>query len=125
MIKIKKIDVLPENIQISEKVLDFTKTAKPSETGNLPYLLRLKVNARVMLTTNVDVDDRLVNGKIGSIADFKFQEQQVITIYVHFDDQQAVLRKMAKDPVARSTTWAPIERSEASFSFMKKKQISL
>ena len=45
LITMKEINFLPENIQCSGKVLDFIKTTRPSELGNLPYLLRMKVNA--------------------------------------------------------------------------------
>lgn len=64
LIGMKAIDVLLENIQCSEKVLDILKTVKSGETGNLTYLLRLKV--RVMFISNIDTDDLLINGEIGS-----------------------------------------------------------
>lgn len=57
LIGMKAIDVLLENIQCSEKVLDILKTVKSGETGNLTYLLRLKVNVRVMFISNIDTDD--------------------------------------------------------------------
>ena len=38
-----------------------------SETGGLAGKLELKINARVMLTVNVDVNDRLINGQIGTV----------------------------------------------------------
>lgn len=47
-----------------------------------------------------------MNEQIGSIEDFKFQEQQVVMNYIQFDDQQAGLRKMAKDLVIRGNRWA-------------------
>ena len=34
---------------------------KQSETGGLAILLKLKVNARVIITTNIDNADRLIN----------------------------------------------------------------
>ena len=37
-----------------------------SETGGLDYKLHLKEMARVMLTCNIDISDRLINGQIGS-----------------------------------------------------------
>lgn len=69
-------------------------------------LIILRVTAKVILTINNDIDDRLMNEQIGSIEDFKFQEQQVVMNYIQFDDQQAGLRKMAKDLVIRGNRWA-------------------
>ena len=61
----------------------------------------MRVTAKVILTINNDIDEQ-----IGSIEDFKFQEQQVVMNYIQFDDQQAGLRKMAKDLVIRGNRWA-------------------
>ena len=41
---------------------------KPRDTGNLWHVLRLKVGAHVMLTTNVDVSDGLTNGNKGVLC---------------------------------------------------------
>ena len=40
---------------------------KRSETGGLHDILKIAVDARVMLTANVDVSDGLVNGAMGTI----------------------------------------------------------
>lgn len=78
-----------ELMECSEKVPGFKGTEKSSETDDFPYLLRLNFNARIMLTTNVEIDDWLINGQIRRTADFKFKEQKVITIHVQLDGQKA------------------------------------
>ena len=40
---------------------------KRSETGGLYYVLKVAIGARVMLTTNIDVSDGLVDGAIGEV----------------------------------------------------------
>ena len=40
---------------------------KPQKTGNLRKVLHVKVGARVMLTTNIDVSDELTNGTVGTV----------------------------------------------------------
>ena len=39
---------------------------KPQKTGNLRKVLHVKVGARVILTTNIDVSDGLTNGAVGT-----------------------------------------------------------
>ena len=40
---------------------------KPQKMGNLRKVLHVKVGARVMLTTNIDVSDGLTNGTVGTV----------------------------------------------------------
>ena len=40
---------------------------KQSETGGLTSLLELKVNFRVMLSTNINIEDRLINKQMGTV----------------------------------------------------------
>ena len=46
------------------------QNVKLSETGNLPCVLKLKIGAQVMITSNINIDDRLVNRMIGQVAYF-------------------------------------------------------
>ena len=58
-----------------------------SETGGLAGTLELKVNTGVMLTVNVDLEDRLVNGQLGTVKHFqKDQNGNVLKIYIASDD---------------------------------------
>ena len=40
----------------------------PCETGNLQNVLTVKINARVKITTNIDVTDWLTNGAMGTVT---------------------------------------------------------
>ena len=40
------------------------QTRKQSVTGSLASILELKINARVMLTTNINIEDGLINGQL-------------------------------------------------------------
>jgi CRISPR/Cas system-associated endonuclease Cas1 len=43
-----------------------------SETGGLDTKILIKENARVMLTTNVDISDRLINRQLGTVIKVSF-----------------------------------------------------
>ena len=58
-----------------------------SQTANLPAKLKLCVGARVMLTDNVSVSDRLINSSLGTIKHLDKRSKPLCsTIYVKFDD---------------------------------------
>ena len=50
---------------------------KPSSTGNLAKEVKIKVGARVMITTNIDVSDGLTNGVMGTIVNILKDEDEV------------------------------------------------
>ena len=47
---------------------DVSFPTNPHKTGNLLEMLPIKVGARVMLTTNIDVGDGLTNGALGTVT---------------------------------------------------------
>ena len=57
---IPAIDELPKNVQTT--VINKALNHNQCETGGLAGLFNTKVNARVMLTVNIDIADRLING---------------------------------------------------------------
>ena len=61
---------------------------KPQKTGNLRKVLHVKVGARVMLTTNIDVSDGLMNGAVGTVKYVITEEitKRVRVILVEFDN---------------------------------------
>ena len=80
------------NIRINEAL-----NRNQSETRGLVQTLELKVNARVMLTVNIDIEDRLMNGQLGTIIQITTDSNRNATkICVAFDDNKADLRKMPK-----------------------------
>ena len=60
---------------------------KQSETGALESLLELKVNARVMLTTNINIEDPLINRQMGTVKHVEIKENEITTIYLELDDK--------------------------------------
>ena len=69
-----------------------------------------------MLTTNVDVSDRLINGQLDYIYDFPTNIGTVTKIYIKLDDNAAGLKAIQNESLARTHNAVPIIRTEASFA---------
>ena len=64
---------------------------KAGQIKNTPLqnILRIKRNARIMLTSNIDVCDNLSNGQLGEIVDLIFNEKAELSqILVQFDKKE-------------------------------------
>ena len=61
----------------------------PHETGNLQKVLTVKMNARVMITMNIEVVDGLTNGAMGTVTNVVIDQTtgKVSVILVAFDSK--------------------------------------
>ena len=67
-----------------------------SETGGLASTLQIKSNIRVMLTMNVDLQDRLIDGQSGTVKHIEINDQHNISkVYIKFDDNKAGLKRIS------------------------------
>ena len=62
-----------------------------NETGNLPTNLKISVGARFMLTSNLNTQDKSINGSIGTVKYLNFNRNYPLKghIFVEFDDPEA------------------------------------
>ena len=66
-----------------------------------------------MAIVNIDMDDRQVNGQLGTVKHILNDKKgSVTTIYVAFDDNQAGSKNMSCDAFASQNLWVPIEKPE-------------
>ena len=57
------------------------------DAGGLPRVLSLSPGTRVMLIRNIATDQGLVNGALGFVKTCYFENGQLLSIYVQFDDE--------------------------------------
>ncbi|XP_028408646.1 ATP-dependent DNA helicase PIF1-like [Dendronephthya gigantea] len=104
-------DQFPANV--NKQDIDRVLARKRSETGGLDYEIHIKESARVMLTTNVSICDRLINGQMGSVfkIDVNPINQKPSVLYIKFDDPNAGknLITSSNNLLAREHQVVPIE----------------
>ena len=106
LITIPAKDEVPKNSKISD--VREAQNRKISETGGLASILELKINARVMLTTNINIEDRLISGQIGNVKHTEVRDKEL-------DDKCAgKLRMSGSDIIAKNNKWVPIKREVTS-----------
>ena len=72
LITIPAKDKVPKNSKISD--IREAQNRKQSETGGLKSSLEIKVNARVKLTTNINIIDQLINGQMGTMKHIEIKK---------------------------------------------------
>ena len=105
------------------ELANVTMPTNPHETGNLRKVLTVKINARVMITTNIDVTDGLTNGAMGTVTNVVIKQTtgKISVILVAFDREHV-------GQEARYTQWnnsinqngVPIHWTQATFPVQKK-----
>ena len=123
IISIPALDIFPKNVPatVIENALN---SRTQMSTGGLARELKVKVNARVMLTSNVDISDELTNGQIGTVFSVKVVNGKVSKVYVKFDDETTGINKMKSDHYSRVNKVVPIERIEARIKIKPNKPSS-
>ena len=101
------------------ELANVTRPTNPCETGNLKKVLTVKINARVMITTNIDVNDRLTNGAMGIITNIVIDQAtgKISVILVAFDSEH-VGQEARYTSVYNSINQnaVPIHQTQATFS---------
>ncbi len=85
---LKAKDQYPPNV--SKQDIDRVLSRGRSETCGLDAEIQIKEGARIMLTTNINIQDRLINGQMGTVVKIDVNINNVPTIvYVKFDNDKA------------------------------------
>ena len=86
---LKAKDQYPTNVRKQD--IDRVLARGRSETGGLDYEIHIKEGGRVMLTTNICIADRLINGQMGTIVRIQTNQNTAnpTILYIKFDDPNA------------------------------------
>ena len=104
--------VFPNNCKYPLTLIQAAQIQKQTNTGDLANLLMPKIGAQLMLTFNIDIQDRLINGQTGNISHIELAQGSACKIYVKFSDEQAGLKAMRSSCLVRQNSWVPIEEYE-------------
>ena len=99
--------------QVTQKDINTVLSKARSDTGGLDFEIKIKEGARVMLTTNIDIADRLITGQMGTAMKINVNKltQKPSVIYIKFDDERAgnALIQTSGDSFAQQNKVVPIE----------------
>lgn len=124
-------DLLGElcSTEANDKVLDIwrfpvaliqaAQNHKQTNTGVLANLFKFKIGAKIMLTVNVDIQDRLINCQTRNVRHIEFAKGSILKVYVKCSDEQAGLKAMRPSYLCRQNVWVPIEKCETGISKKK------
>ena len=86
---VKAKDQYPTNVRKQD--IDRVLARGRSETGGLDYEIHIKEGSRVMLTTNICIADRLINGQMGTVVRVQANQptDNPTVLYIKFDDPNA------------------------------------
>ena len=106
-------DQYPKNV--SKQDIDRVLARKRSETHGLDHEIRVKEGARIMLTANINIQDRLINGQMGTVVkiDVNMNNEPAV-LYIKFDDEKAgktTINNSGKS-FAKKENVVPIEQTE-------------
>ena len=109
------------------ELANVTMPTNPHETGNLRNVLTVKINATVMITTNIDVADGLTNGAMGTVTNVIIDQTtgKMSVILVAFDSEH-VGQETRHTSVYNSIhqTAVPIHCTQATFTIDEKASFS-
>ena len=112
-------DKIPDNYKYPLATIQAAQNRKQTNIRGLAKLLKLKIGAKVMLTVNLDIQYRLINGQTGKNSYIDFARGIVQKVYVKFSDEQTGLKTMRLCYLGTQNSWVPIEKCEIEIPIKK------
>ena len=112
-------DKIPDNCKYPLPLIEGAKNQKQTNTGGLAKLLKLKIGAKVILTVNIDIKGRLINGQTGIFRHIEFAQGRALKLYIKPSVKQAGSKTMRSSYSGRQNCWVYIEKCETEISIKK------
>ena len=110
------------DLHTGSQMVNIDENTPISKTGNLPRHLKVCVGARVMLTNNMDISDRLINGLMGTVMVIdRLRNNKTASgiIYIKFDDIKAGNKLKDRRLRGELKECVPIQPVAKRFSYKK------
>ena len=117
--RVNAIDNIPVDCKYPLQYIVSAKNKKQTDTGSLEKCLELKLGAKVMVTVNIVIKDRHINGQVGEVFGFKIFDNIVDEVYVKFQDPQIGRKVMMSNQFTRANCVVSIEKCEADIPIIK------
>ena len=107
---LKAKDQYPQNV--NKQDIDRVLAIGRSETRGPDFEIQIKEGARLMLTTNIDIQDRLINGQMGTVVRIQVNDSNEPKIlFIKFDDENGgkTVRSNAINTFATESHAIPLE----------------
>ena len=117
------IDKIPEGTPSA--LVENLNAKSKSSTGGLTHCLHLKEGEGVMVTVNIDLSDRLVNGQLGTVNNIVFTESGISKIYLKFDDPLVGKQMMFSDFYSNTHQVPPINKVESHIFLTRKNHLHM
>ena len=122
-LEIFAIDKIPEGRPSA--LIENLNAKSQSSTNGLAHCLHWKKGARVMLTVNIDLSDRLVNGQLDTVDNIVFTESGISKIYLKLDDPLEGKQLMCSDFYSKTHQVIPINRVESHISLTRNNNLHM
>ena len=120
---ISAVNKMPDNI--SGVILEKIRSLSQKKAGGLAHRLTIKLEAKVMLTPNIGVSDKLCNGQNEIIHHLKQDSNgNVTTRYLEICDESAGLQAIRSDTCGSQHNLVPIRRIEREIEINNKSACS-
>ena len=106
---ISAIDKLPHGISSIDSLI---ANKSQMQLSGLATIFTVKVGTLVMFAQNLDLEDRLINGQIGTVVHMKFFTGEPTILYIEFMDEKAGLKLKRSDSYSLNKNCVPIKKVE-------------
>ena len=111
-----------------QQILQAVGNFKTSDAAQLPSVVELAVGLQYMITTNIAVEDGLVNGAIGILRQITSVNNKPRVLWMEFNKPSIgskQRRNFASYCDSNSTQFVPIKKIQRSFAFKKTTSITV